>query len=103
MANVTSKAVKLGLLCLLTALALVSATPTWVVAASPKKKLNTNWQGIAIKGYDTVAYFTEGRAVQGKKEYEYEWQGAKWRFASAANRDKFAANPPAYAPKYGGF
>ena len=67
------------------------------------KKINTNWLGVAIKGYDPVAYFTEGRAVKGKKEFEYKWQGAKWRFSSAANRDKFAADPPAYAPKYGGY
>ena len=71
--------------------------------AEEGKKINTNWLGVAIKGYDPVAYFTEGRAVKGKKEFEYKWQDAKWRFSSAANRDKFAADPPAYAPKYGGY
>ena len=103
MANIVSRAVKPGTLHFLTAALLVVAVATWVNAGSPKKKINTNWLGVAIKGYDSVAYFTEGRPVKGKKEIEYKWQGAKWRFSSAANREKFAANPAAYAPKYGGF
>jgi hypothetical protein len=57
----------------------------------------------AIKGYDPVAYFTEGRPVQGSDEFEYEWMGADWRFATAANRDAFAAEPEKYAPQYGGY
>jgi YHS domain-containing protein len=76
---------------------------TQVVAEDAKKMINTNWFGVAIKGYDTVAYFTEGGAIKGKKEFEFKWQGARWRFASATNRDLFAANPERYAPKYGGF
>jgi YHS domain-containing protein len=67
------------------------------------KPVNTGWFGVAIKGYDTVAYHTEGRAVMGKDEFSYEWNGAKWIFASAANRDLFAANPKRYAPQYGGY
>lgn len=59
--------------------------------------------GAAIKGYDTVAYFTEGRAIKGKKEFEFSWQEAHWYFVSAAHRDMFAANPKSYAPEFGGF
>lgn len=59
--------------------------------------------GLAIKGTDPVAYFTEGRAVAGNASFTYNWKGATWRFSSAANRDKFAANPTAYAPQYGGY
>jgi len=103
MGNTTSKAVKLALLIITGIFLFTSVQPTQVLAGSSDKKVNTNWLGIAIKGYDTVAYFTEGRAVKGNKEFEFEWQDAKWRFASAANRDKFAANPQAYAPQYGGF
>jgi hypothetical protein len=59
--------------------------------------------GAAIKGYDTVAYFTEGRAIKGKKEFESPWQESHWYFVSAAHRDMFAANPKSYAPEFGGF
>ena len=57
----------------------------------------------AIRGYDTVAYFTEGKAVKGKPQFTHEWKGAKWRFASAENRDLFKADPEKYAPQYGGY
>ena len=57
----------------------------------------------AIKGADPVAYFTQGRAVYGKAQFTHRWKGVEWRFASAANRDKFKANPEKYAPKYGGY
>jgi YHS domain-containing protein len=60
-------------------------------------------EGIAIDGTDPVAYFTEGRPVGGAAEHEVSWQGATWRFASAANRDAFEAAPEAYAPQYGGW
>lgn len=103
MANIISKVVKPSLLGLLMACALVGMLPTWVSAESAKQKINTNSFGVAIKGYDTVAYFTMGRAVKGKKEFEFKWQDAEWRFANAVNRDKFAENPETYAPKYGGF
>ncbi len=103
MVNIVSRAVNLISLRFLTAVLLIVAVAPWVHAGKAEKKFNTDGYGVAIKGYDTVAYFTEGRAVKGNKEFEFEWQDAKWRFASAANRDKFAANPQAYAPKYGGF
>ena len=58
--------------------------------------------GAAIHGYDPVAYFEAGEPVKGKPRHEAEWNGAKWRFASAANRDAFEADPERYAPQYGG-
>jgi YHS domain-containing protein len=58
---------------------------------------------LAIDGYDTVAYFTEGKPVAGKKEFSTEYQGATWRFTSAENLAKFKADPTAYAPQYGGY
>ena len=66
------------------------------------KEYSQSW-GVAIWGYDTVAYHTEGRAVKGKKKFSYEWNDAKWRFASAENRDLFAADPERYAPEFGGY
>lgn len=59
--------------------------------------------GVAVKGYDTVAYHTEKRAVKGKSEYSYDWNDATWHFVSAKNRDLFAADPGRYAPRFGGY
>ncbi|MEM7065451.1 MAG: YHS domain-containing (seleno)protein [Cyanobacteria bacterium P01_B01_bin.77] len=59
--------------------------------------------GIAIRGADPVAYFTEGEYTPGSDEFTHDWEGATWQFASAENRDLFAANPEEYAPQYGGF
>lgn len=64
---------------------------------------STTFGSLAVDGYDPVAYFTEGKPVEGKKEHSFEWKGATWRFASAANRDLFAAAPEKYAPQYGGY
>ena len=49
-----------------------------------------------------MAYFTQGRAIYGKPQFTHRWKGVEWRFASAANREQFKANPEKYAPKYGG-
>lgn len=59
--------------------------------------------GIAIDGTDPVAYFTEGRPVEGSAAHELAWRGATWRFSSEANRAAFEADPEAYAPQYGGW
>lgn len=59
--------------------------------------------GIAIRGTDPVAYFTQGRPTAGRAEYTYSWNNVTWQFDSAENRDLFAANPEQYAPQYGGF
>jgi hypothetical protein len=59
--------------------------------------------GVAIKGYDPVAYFTEGRPVPGSPQHVVEHKGSTFRFASKENRDAFAAEPEKYAPRYGGF
>ena len=66
-------------------------------------EVNKTFFGVAIKGYDTVAYHTEGRAVKGKKDFSHKWNDAKWYFASADNRELFAADPERYAPQYGGY
>jgi hypothetical protein len=58
---------------------------------------------LAIKGYDPVAYFTEGRPVEGSSEFEEVWNGARWRFATASHRDLFRADPDRYAPQYAGY
>ena len=57
----------------------------------------------AIKGYDTVAYFTENKPVKGLKEFNTEYQGAQWYFSSQENLDLFLADPEKFAPQYGGY
>lgn len=59
--------------------------------------------GVAIMGYDPVAYFTEGRPMKGSAKLAYEWLGTPWHFANAKHRDMFAADPTKYAPQYGGY
>ena len=63
----------------------------------------SSWTGTAIEGYDPVAYFEEGKPVEGDSDYAHEWMGATWYFASAENRDKFVADPEKYTPQYGGY
>ena len=65
--------------------------------------VNQTFFGVAIKGYDPVAYFGEGKPTEGSSEFSFEWKDAEWRFASAENRDRFAANPEQFAPQYGGY
>ena len=77
-----------------------------VSAQSPevrKKQYNLNKSGLAIDGYDPVAYFTEGKAVEGKKDITLDYQGITYRFATTADREAFKAAPGKYEPQYGGW
>ena len=58
---------------------------------------------VAIKGYDTVAYFTAGKALKGTENFTFLWHGMTWFFQSRENRDLFAASPEKYAPQYDGW
>jgi hypothetical protein len=59
--------------------------------------------GVAIGGYDPVAYFVAGSAVAGSPSFEAIWNGAAWRFANEGNRAAFLADPTVYAPSFGGY
>jgi YHS domain-containing protein len=85
------------------ALALVSMTVLTGFQKPPADPINKAPNGVALKGYDAVAYFQDGKAVKGSQEFQYEWMGAPWYFASAANRDRFANTPEKFAPHYGGY
>src|SRR5882757_7837387 len=65
--------------------------------------VNTNLLGTALKGYDPVAYFEDGKPVKGRDEFRHDWNGGKWYFATAAHRDTFAKDPAKYAPQFGGY
>ena len=59
--------------------------------------------GHAIRGYDPVAYFDAGKAVEGSEKHALMWMGTTWRFSKAANMAAFEMNPHRYAPQYGGY
>ncbi len=58
---------------------------------------------VAVSGYDSVAYFAQGKPVKGDARFKTTYNGAEFRFANAANLAAFRANPAAYAPQYGGY
>ena len=58
---------------------------------------------VAIKGYDTVAYFKDGKAVKGVESFTFPWHNMTWYFKSKENRELFAAGPEKYAPQYDGY
>jgi len=82
--------------------ALTAAPPALRAAAS--ERIVVDWHsGLAIGGYDPVAFFTEGRPVIGAAALELRYGGVIWRFANIGNRAAFAANPEVYMPQYGGY
>lgn len=82
------------------ALLFVGCTVTGVISA---QEVYVSRGGVALKGYDTVVYHTENKAVEGEEEYATEWNGAIWYFSSDDNRQLFVADPERYAPQYGGY
>ncbi|MDZ7852159.1 MAG: YHS domain-containing (seleno)protein [Halomonas sp.] len=82
--------------------AVLVAGLAWSLGATADGRIFTR-DGLAIGGTDPVAYFTEGRPVAGSPDYQLEWREATWQFASAEHRDRFEADPEAYAPEYGGW
>lgn len=73
------------------------------VPAYAADEVNKNSDGIAINGYDPVAYFIENEAIAGKPEHSHQWLGATWYFKNAQNMHLFSVRPSDYAPQYGGF
>ncbi len=67
-----------------------------------KQELNLE-NGLAIQGYDPVAYFTQKKAVKGSAALSFTHKNVTYRFASAANRQAFQENPSMYEPQYGGW
>jgi len=91
-----------------------SASPVWkmqkpvtrglsVFAETKKSKVAVDANGVAIQGYDPVAYFKQNRPVKGSPKNQSVYQGAKFYFASAADKKEFDKSPIKYAPTYGGY
>ncbi len=59
--------------------------------------------GVAVKGYDAVAYFTQNKAVKGKAEFAVIHKGVKYYFSNNTNKEEFKKNPAKYEPQYGGW
>jgi YHS domain-containing protein len=69
----------------------------------PTSSLDVDANGVALKGYDPVSYFSSGGPVQGKLNFSEKYESATYWFTNAGNRDAFKTNPAKYAPAYGGF
>jgi YHS domain-containing protein len=74
-----------------------------VAKSGPTTKVNVDSQGVILRGYDVVAYFKQGKPVQGNPAFESTYQGAIYLFASSVDKTDFEKDPAKYAPRYGGF
>jgi hypothetical protein len=74
-----------------------------VSCKSMPSRVNIDENGIAMKGFDPVAYFTVGKPVKGDEKISYEWNEAKWLFSSNDHKSLFIQSPERYAPQYGGY
>jgi hypothetical protein len=78
--------------------------PNVAARASTTERVVTNrYSGLAIEGFDPVAYFTDAAATQGRPEFEAAEAGAVWRFRNEGNRASFVAHPEVYGPQFGGY
>lgn len=96
MRQIGKQILTIGLLALLYSSPVEAAAVVTTVVTDPLT-------GVALDGYDPVSYFTETEPQPGLPDYEYEWAGVSWYFASAANRDVFMRAPDVYAPQHGGY
>lgn len=84
--------------------ALLVAAAVPIGTANASEPVVIDWHsGIAISGYDPVAFFTDGKPTAGSADFELRYAGVIWRFANLGNRAAFAARPDVYLPRYGGY
>jgi len=86
-----------------TAVGLVLMMPASAGVPGSHSQLNVDGNGVALGGYDPVAYFDGGKPTQGVASIFASYAGARYLFATAAHRDAFLANPKKYVPEFGGF
>ena len=84
-------------------LAALASLPSETHASTTERVVVNRFSGLAIDGFDPVAYFTDGQAELGRQEFEASQAGAVWRFRNASNRASFAAHPEIYGPQFGGY
>lgn len=93
----------MALFALLAAIFALIGPDRGVQAATTERVVVNRYSGLAIEGFDPVAYFTDARAVRGLPDFEAAEAGTVWRFHNASNRDAFAAHPEIYGPQFGGY
>ena len=72
-------------------------------ASTTERVVVNRFSGLAIEGFDPVAYFTDAEAMLGREEFEASQAGAVWRFRNEGNRASFVAHPDIYGPQFGGY
>jgi YHS domain-containing protein len=98
----SSTLTKLATVLMFLGLAACAATPGRVHQSKQVDEIN-NQRGLALQGYDPVAYFREGKPAIGDAAFTSTWHGVTYRFTSAENREAFLADPETYAPQFGGY
>ena len=88
---------------LLAGLALVIWLPSAAGAATTERVVVNRFSGLAIEGFDPVAYFADARPEIGSEDFEASAAGAVWRFRNEGNRASFVAHPDIYGPQFGGY
>jgi YHS domain-containing protein len=76
--------------------------PAKISQETPVAEIN-NQRGLALRGYDPVAYFTDKKPIEGKPDIAYQWKGATYQFATVEHRELFQRDPEHYAPQFGGY
>jgi hypothetical protein len=93
----------LAVLASLAALATLAGLPSSARAQTTERVIVNRYTGLAIEGYDPVAYFVDGSAELGRQDFEASQAGAVWRFRNEGNRASFIAHPEIYGPQFGGY
>jgi hypothetical protein len=85
------------------AMSMLATAPAFALVQTSTSAVDTDDKGVAMQGYDAVAYFTQGAPQLGDPKFQTKHNGATYYFASESNLKTFVANPDAYTPQYGGF
>ena len=97
------RAILVGIVGLIATLGGLSLDSAPIAAATTELIVTNRYTGLAISGFDPVAYFTDSVPKVGRAELELGFAGAIWRFRNEGNRAAFAANPAVYMPRFGGY
>jgi hypothetical protein len=93
----------IAFIALLAGVLLQAGLSSAVRASTTERVIVNRFSGLAIEGFDPVAYFTDGEAVLGYEQFEASGAGAVWRFRNEGNRASFVAHPEIYGPQFGGY